>query len=101
MSDHVEALIEEAMDQATIFMEGAERESRATAVVAVRPFWDDKELLLAWGKKYRLDNPDQILVRLKVEHSGFGTLNNQSFGSKFVEEDGSFRRGYRGDGQEG
>ena len=38
------------------------------------------------GEKYRLEKPDQISVRLKVEHSGFGTLNNQRFGSKFVEE---------------
>ena len=36
---------------------------------------------------YSLDNPDQILVRLKVEHSGLCTLNNQMFGSKFVEDD--------------
>ena len=35
---------------------------------------------------YRPENLDQILVRLKVEHSGFGTINNQRFGSKFVEE---------------
>ena len=35
---------------------------------------------------YRLDKPDQILVRLKVDHSEFGTLNNQRFSSKFLEE---------------
>jgi double-strand break repair protein MRE11 len=34
--------------------------------------------------KYRLEKPDQILVRLKVEHSGFSTLNNQRFGARFV-----------------
>ena len=33
---------------------------------------------------YILEKPDQILVRLNVEHSRFGTLNNQRFGSKFV-----------------
>ena len=38
------------------------------------------------GQKYRLQKPDRILVRLKVEHSRFGTLKNQRFGSKFVEE---------------
>ena len=62
------------------------REVIATAVVAVRPFGDADESLLAGGQKYRLEKPDQVLVRLKVEHSGFGTLNNQRFGSKFVEE---------------
>ena len=35
---------------------------------------------------YRLEKLDQILVRLKVEHSVFGTLNNQGFRSNFVEE---------------
>ena len=53
-----------------------ERKEIATDVVVVRPFVDAKKLLLAGGKKYRLENPDQILVRLKVEYSGFGTLNN-------------------------
>ena len=35
---------------------------------------------------YRLEKLDQILVRLKVEHSGTGTLNNQRFDSKFIKE---------------
>jgi len=34
--------------------------------------------------KYKLKNPDDILVRLRVEHSGFTTLNNQRFGARFV-----------------
>ena len=55
-------------------------------MVAVRPFGDSDESLISGGQMYRLDKPNQILVRLKVEHSGFGTLNNQRFGSNFVEE---------------
>jgi len=35
---------------------------------------------------YKLEKPDEVLVRLKVEHSGFSTLNNQRFGAKFVGE---------------
>ena len=35
-------------------------------------------------RKYALKNPEKVLVRLKVEHTGFTTLNNQRFGSKFV-----------------
>ena len=68
--------------------EDAEREARVTAVVVVRPFGDAEESLLAegGGQKYRLEKPDKILVRLKVEHLGFGTINNQRFGSKFVQE---------------
>ena len=38
------------------------------------------------GQRYRLEKSDQILVRLNVEHSGYKNLNNQIFGSKFVEE---------------
>ena len=72
-----------------------------TAVVAVRPFGDADKLLLALGQKYKLENLVHISVRLKVEHSGFGTLNNQRFGSKFVEEARHLRIGDEGDGQEG
>ena len=38
------------------------------------------------GKKYRLEKPDRILVRLKAEHSRFGNLKNQRFGFQFVKE---------------
>ena len=72
-----------------------------TAVVAVRPFGDADKLLLALGQKYKLGNLVHISVGLKVEHSGFGTLNNQMFGSKFVEEARHLRIGDKGDGQEG
>ena len=37
-------------------------------------------------RKFVLKSPDVVLVRLKVEHSGFTTLNNQRFGAKFVEQ---------------
>ena len=47
--------------------EDAEREARA--VVAVRPFGDADESLLAGGQMYRLEKPDQISVRLKMKHS--------------------------------
>lgn len=36
--------------------------------------------------KYRLQDPDQVLVRIRVEHMGFASLNNQRFGAKFVGE---------------
>ena len=49
--------------------EDVEREARATDVVSVRPFRDADELLIAWGQKYRLENKDQVSVRIKVEHS--------------------------------
>ena len=59
---------------------------RAAAAVAVRLFWDANKLFLEGGQMYRLENPDQMSVRLKVEHSVFGTLDKQRYGSKFVEE---------------
>eukprot|EP00554_Chaetoceros_debilis_P011983 CAMPEP_0194116684 /NCGR_PEP_ID=MMETSP0150-20130528/28215_1 /TAXON_ID=122233 /ORGANISM="Chaetoceros debilis, Strain MM31A-1" /LENGTH=817 /DNA_ID=CAMNT_0038807463 /DNA_START=62 /DNA_END=2515 /DNA_ORIENTATION=+ len=36
--------------------------------------------------QFRVDKAEQVLVRLKVEHSGFSTLHNQRFGSLFVKE---------------
>jgi double-strand break repair protein MRE11 len=36
--------------------------------------------------KYKILNPDRVLVRLRVEHSGFSSMNNQRFGAKFVSE---------------
>ena len=72
-----------------------------TDVVAVSLFGDADKLLLAWGQKYRIDNPDQVLVRLKVEHPGFGILNIHRFGSKLVKYDRPFRRRDEGNVQEG
>ena len=37
-------------------------------------------------QKYKIDKPEQVLARLKVEHSGFTSLNNQRFGAQFVSE---------------
>ena len=37
-------------------------------------------------RKYKIKDPEKVLVRLKVEHTGFATLNNQRFGSQFVGE---------------
>lgn len=36
--------------------------------------------------KYTIEKPDEVLVRVRVEHMGFSTLNNQRFGAKFVGE---------------
>ena len=76
----------EARAQAKILREDAEREVIATDAVAVRPFGDADESLLGGGQKYRLEKPDRILVRLKVEHPRFRTIKNQRFSSSFVEE---------------
>ena len=36
--------------------------------------------------KYKLQRPDEVLVRVRVDHGGFSSLNNQRFGAKFVGE---------------
>ena len=36
--------------------------------------------------RYTLVHPEKVLVRIRVEHTGFSTLNNQRFGAKFVDE---------------
>jgi double-strand break repair protein MRE11 len=39
--------------------------------------------------KYKLIKREQVLCRLRVEHTGFTTLNNQRFGARFVGEVGN------------
>jgi len=76
----VEALIQKARDEAEQLRQDAE--AAAQASMALEDEFDpDKR-----QRKYTIKNPDQVLVRLKVEHSGFTTLNNQRFGSRFVGE---------------
>ena len=49
LTNHVEALIKDSRDQTKMLRGGDEREARATDVVAVRPFGDAEESLLAGG----------------------------------------------------
>mmetsp|Transcript_10456 Transcript_10456/g.21453 ORF Transcript_10456/g.21453 Transcript_10456/m.21453 type:complete len:890 (-) Transcript_10456:291-2960(-) len=80
LAQEVEALIEKARDEGNFLREDAEAAARA-ALTLEDEFDPDRR-----QRKYTLQNPDQVLVRLKVEHSGFTTLNNQRFGSRFVGE---------------
>ena len=52
--------------------------------VRLRPLEDEFDDPDKPQRKYMIKNPERVLVRLKVEHSGFTTLNNQRFGSQFV-----------------
>ena len=47
---------------------------------------DDRSYEYNKTLKYQLHKPEHVLVRLRVEHTGFSTLNNQRFGSRFVNE---------------
>lgn len=47
---------------------------------------DSHDVLLSKKLDFQVAEPERVLVRLKVEHSGFSTLHNQRFGSHFVNE---------------
>mmetsp|Transcript_1616 Transcript_1616/g.2573 ORF Transcript_1616/g.2573 Transcript_1616/m.2573 type:complete len:891 (-) Transcript_1616:113-2785(-) len=80
LAGEVEALIQKARDEAEQLRQDAE--AAAQKSMALEDEFDpDKR-----QRKYTIKNPEQVLVRLKVEHSGFTTLNNQRFGSRFVGE---------------
>jgi double-strand break repair protein MRE11 len=34
----------------------------------------------------RIEKPNEVLIRIRVEHSGFSTINNQRFGARFVDD---------------
>lgn len=75
LADRVTKLVEEARNQAEILRQDASAEAAKSIGGHNIP-----------KMKYSLIEPNQVLVRLKVEHSGFSTLNNQRFGSRFVGE---------------
>ena len=72
--------IKKAREEAEILRQDAEEEAR-NARSLEDEFGDGSD---GPQRKYTLQEPDRVLVRLKVEHSGFATLNNQRFGSQFV-----------------
>lgn len=79
--------IEKARDEAEHLRQDAEAEAAAQSR-AIEDEFDDSDKP---QRKYILKNPEKVLVRLKVEHTGFTTLNNQRFGSKFVGQVVSIR----------
>jgi len=73
LSAEVKKLAEQAREDSRLLEKDAQAASNGDS--------DLKEHL-----HYRVEKPDQVLVRLKVEHSGFSTLHNQRFGSQFVND---------------
>eukprot|EP01042_Synura_sphagnicola_P000123 gene123-122_t len=49
---------------------------------------DTEAILSAWPEQldYRIDQPHLVLIRLRVDHTGFPAINQQRFGSLFVKE---------------
>jgi double-strand break repair protein MRE11 len=83
LAEKVQALIAAAREKNNLVL-------RDSAVAAGIPLSGNEELdedqLVSHKLKYRLEKPDQVLVRLKVEHTGFNSINNQRFGARFVED---------------
>jgi len=91
LSAHVSRLIDDAREQGKNLREDALVEANK-ALQRKRHRRnhneDDEEMgEMGLGKPmFTIQKPDQVLVRLKVEHTGFSTLNNQRFGARFVSE---------------
>lgn len=74
LDERVKVLIHDAREKINETLERAEELGNSLAGMV------EKELPL----KYKLRKPDEVLVRLNVDHSGFSVMNNQRFGAKFV-----------------
>lgn len=74
LGHHVDQLVVEAREKSKELIEDAEesRQSHPSEYDGVPE------------QKYTIKNPHEVLVRLKVEHTGYTALNNQRFGAKFV-----------------
>jgi double-strand break repair protein MRE11 len=72
LDESVKVLIHDAREKIKENLQNAEEKGNVLATM--------KDLPL----KYTLQKPDEVLVRLNVDHSGFSVLNNQRFGAKFV-----------------
>jgi double-strand break repair protein MRE11 len=83
LAKEVTRLIKDAREKNKFLMEDAEEAAKAAALES-DDFEPEEASYLSKDHKYKIDKPDQVLVRLRVEHSGFSTLNNQRFGAKFV-----------------
>jgi double-strand break repair protein MRE11 len=80
LEEKVRVLIHDAREKTQELLEAAKKAGNVLAGMLLDDEDDDFPL------KNRVDKPDEVLVRLKVEHSGFSTLNNQRFGAKFIGE---------------
>lgn len=72
LDDRVRVLIHDAREQVKENLQNAKENGNVLAGMEQLPL------------KYTLQQPDSVLVRLSVDHSGFSVLNNQRFGAKFV-----------------
>ena len=80
LSKEVKQLINEARANSQHLLEGANPTNNDN--------YDDvsRNTSISEKLKYEIIDPEQVLIRLRVEHAGFASLNNQRFGSRFVGE---------------
>lgn len=72
LQEQVELLIHQAKRKRQELQTNAKQNSNVIALAAEHPLAN------------KMAKPDEVLVRLKVEHSGFSVLNNQRFGAQFI-----------------
>ena len=81
--DKIEHKVSSVLEEEVQLMVLSAREKMEALLKDAREAGND-----AWKEsspiKYKLQSPNEVLVRIRVEHSGFSTLNNQRFGAKFV-----------------
>ena len=81
--DKIEHKVSSVLEEEVQLMVLSAREKMEALLKDAREAGND-----AWEEsspiKYKLQSPNEVLVRIRVEHSGFSTLNNQRFGAKFV-----------------
>lgn len=79
VDDHVTAFLE---NEVKVLIHEA-KEKRSDLLIEAKAEGNDHEEQNEIIKN-TIQQPEEILIRLKVEHSGFTTLNNQRFGARFV-----------------
>lgn len=79
VDDHVTSFLE---NEVKVLIHQA-KEKRHDLLIEAKAQGNDHEEQSDTTKNI-IQQPEEILIRLKVEHSGFTTLNNQRFGARFV-----------------
>lgn len=81
MEDKVRVLIHEAREKHGELLDAAQKEGNVLAKYFIDPDKHGPPPL-----KNLVLKEQEVLVRLKVDHTGFPAMNNQRFGAKFVGE---------------
>ncbi|KAG7351089.1 metallo-dependent phosphatase-like protein [Nitzschia inconspicua] len=81
MEEKVRVLIHEAREKREELLEAASKEGNVLA-----KYFIDSEQHGPPPLKNLIQKEEEVLVRLKVDHTGFPAMNNQRFGAKFVGE---------------